>query len=193
MSTHFIADGARYSKNGNKSVMLHVKKDGIACPSSLHKGLFLNAATDDIDPDPSSTGEKSTFHGASIYFFQHPKSKVTGPNDFKLENDAYNLPKLALPKSCTDMMLLIGGQLKYPVSNLPRQTPRIITLIEAQARGWISGSIDIEEVANLPITGKALFSAFLAEMYRTSRPCRDLSALMPFQEIHLLWSLTVSK
>ena len=75
------------------------KKDSIICPPSLQKGLFLNAAIDNIDHDPSSTGTKSSFNGTSICFFQHPKSEVSGPNHFKLEKDADNLPHLTLPKS----------------------------------------------------------------------------------------------
>ena len=59
------------------------KKDGIVCPPSLKKGLFLNAAVD----------------GTSITFFQHPKSEVTGTNHFTLENDANNLPNSTLLKS----------------------------------------------------------------------------------------------
>ena len=76
-------------------------------------------------------------------------------------------------------MPLTGGQPKYFVSNLPQQTLRITTHIEARAREWINALIDIEQDANLPITRKASFSVFHAAMYRTSRPCRDISALMP--------------
>ena len=74
---------------------------------------------------------------------------------------------------------MIGGQPKYPVINLPQQTSRITTHIEARAREWINTLVDIEQDANLPITRKALFSVFHAAMYRISRPCRDISALMP--------------
>ena len=58
--------------------------------SFVHRlyGLFLNAAIDNIDHDPSSTGVKSSFHGTSVSFFQHPESEVTGPNHFKLEKGA---------------------------------------------------------------------------------------------------------
>ena len=114
-------------------------------------GLFLNAAIDNIDHEPSSTGAKSSFHGSSISFFQHSKSEVTGPNHFKLENDANNLPNLTWPKSYTDIMSWIGGQTKYPVSNLLQQTSGITTHIEAQAKEWINALIDIEKDANLPL------------------------------------------
>ena len=85
------------------------KKVGIAFLLSLPKGLFLNAAIDNIDPDASSTGAKSSFHGTSTSFFQNPKSEVINPNYLKLEKDADNLPNLTLPKSYTDIMPLIGG------------------------------------------------------------------------------------
>ena len=110
------------------------KKDGAVCPPSLQKELFLNAVTDNIDHNPSLIGAKSSFHRTSISFFQHPNSDVTGLNQFKLEKDSDNLPNLTLPKSYTDIKPLIGGQPKYPVSNLPQQTSRITTHIEAQAR-----------------------------------------------------------
>ena len=48
------------------------KKDGIVCPPSLQKGLFLDAAIDNIDLNPSPTGAKVSFHDTSISFFQHP-------------------------------------------------------------------------------------------------------------------------
>ena len=46
------------------------------------------------------------------------------------------------------------------------------------SKEWINALTDIEQDANLPITRKASFSAFHAAMYRTSRPCRDISVLM---------------
>ena len=76
-------------------------------------------------------------------------------------------------------MPLIGGQPIYPVSDSPQQTSRITTHIEAQAREWINVLIDLEQDANLPLTRKVSFSMFHAAMYRTSRLCRDISALMP--------------
>ena len=48
-------------------------------------------------------------------------------------------------------MSWIGGQTKYPVSNLLQQTSGITTHIEAQAKEWINALIDIEEDANLPL------------------------------------------
>ena len=74
--------------------MWQVQKDSIVCPLPLQKGLFLNAAIDNVDHEPSSTGAKSSSHVSSISFFQHSKSEVTGPNHFKLEKDANNLPNL---------------------------------------------------------------------------------------------------
>ena len=134
------------------------KKDGVVCPLSLQKWLFLNAAIDNNDHDRSSTGAKSSFHGTSISFFQHPNSEVAGPNLFKLEKDTNNLPNLTLAKSYTDIiLLLIGGQPKYPVSNLPQRISRIATHIEARAREWINALIDIGQDANLSITRKVLF------------------------------------
>ena len=55
-------------------------------------------------------------------------------------------------------MLLIGGQPKYPASNLPQQTSRLTTHIEEQTGEWTNALIDIEQDANLPITRKTSFS-----------------------------------
>ena len=126
--------------------------------SFLQNELLLNAASDNIDHKPSSTRAKSSIHGTSISFFQHPTSEVTGPNHFKLEKDVNNFPNLTLPKSYTDIVPLISGQSKHPVSNLPLQTSRIATRIEARAREWINALIDIEQDANLPITKEVSFS-----------------------------------
>ena len=101
------------------------KKGGIVCTLPLRKGFFLNALIDNIDHNPSSTGEKSSLHSTSISFILHPKFEVTRPNHFKLEQDTNDLPTLTLPKSYNNIMLLIGGQPKYPVSNLLQQTSRI--------------------------------------------------------------------
>ena len=89
------------------------------------------------------------------------------------------MTNLTRPKSFIDIKPLIGGQPKYPVSNLPQQTSRTSTHIEVRARECINVLIDFEQKADLPITRKATFFAFHAAMYRTSRPCRDISALMP--------------
>ena len=85
-----------------------------------------------------------------------------------MEKDADNLPNLTRPKSFIDIKPLIGGQPKYPASNLPQQTSRITTHILARAREWINALIDTEQKPDLPTTRKA-----------SSRPCRDMSALMP--------------
>ena len=127
----------------------------MVCPSSLEKGL--HAAIDNI-----------------VWKFD-----VARPNHFKLEKDANYLPNLTLSKSYSDIMPLIGGQPKCSFSKLPQQASRATTHIEAPARKWINAVIGIEQRADLPITRKTLFYAFHAAMYRTSRPCRDISALIP--------------
>ena len=76
-------------------------------------------------------------------------------------------------------MLLIGGQPKYPASNLPQQTSRLTTHIEEQTGEWTNALIDIEQDANLPITRETSFSVFHVIMFKTLRPCKDASALMP--------------
>ena len=89
------------------------------------------------------------------------------------------MPNLTLSKSYTDVMPLIGGQPKCSFSKLPQQASRATTHIEAPARKWINALFGIEQRADLPITRKTLFYAFHAAMYTTSRPCRDISALIP--------------
>ena len=61
------------------------KKDGIVCPPSLQKGLFLNTAIDNTGHDPSSTRVKLSFHGTSISFYniQSLKLQVQIISDWK--------------------------------------------------------------------------------------------------------------
>ena len=70
-------------------------------------------------------------------------------------------------------MSSIGGQTKYPVSNLLQQTSGITTHIEAQAKEWINALIDIEKDANLPLCFMQQWTEHqdLAEMHQLLCVC----------------------
>ena len=78
------------------------KKDAIVFLPSPQKGLFLNAAIDNIVHDPSSTRAKLPLHPTSISFNQHAKSEVTDPSHFKLEKDGNHWSDLTIHKSYTE-------------------------------------------------------------------------------------------
>ena len=47
------------------------KREGIVCPSLLHKNIFSTHATDNIDHDPSSRSSRDSFHGTAVTATQH--------------------------------------------------------------------------------------------------------------------------
>ena len=118
-------------------------KDGMVCPPTLQKGLFINAAIDNIDHDPSSTGAKSSFHGTSISVFQHVESETIDSNCFKLELGVEDEPGLSLPKSYTDIMPLISSQPKYPANNQPHQLSKETSQVTSESSEWINALVDI--------------------------------------------------
>ena len=60
-------------------------KNGIVCPTQLHKGLFTLGALDNLDHDSSSTTAKGSFHGTSIsaisLFLNQTRSTMGHPQD----------------------------------------------------------------------------------------------------------------
>ena len=101
----------------------------------MQKGLFINAAIDNIDHDPSSTGAKSSFCGTSISVFQHVESETIDSNHFKLELDVEDEPGLSLPKSYTDIIPLISSQPKYPANNQAHQLLKETLQVTSEASG----------------------------------------------------------
>ena len=153
-------------------------KDGMVCPPTLQKGLFINAAIDNIDHDPSSTGAKSSFHGTSISVFQHVESETIDYNRFKLELDVEGEPSLCLPKSYTDIMPLICIHPKYPVNNQPHQMSKNTSQVTSEASEWINALGDICQDSNTD-DKKVSFSAFYSSHLAPTKPNRDISTLLP--------------
>lgn len=60
-------------KNMGKGVCAQFQEDGLVCPQNLMKNMFTVGAIDNINHYPSST-TSSSFHGAAISVFQHPRN-----------------------------------------------------------------------------------------------------------------------
>ncbi|KAJ8387355.1 hypothetical protein AAFF_G00157320 [Aldrovandia affinis] len=56
---------------GDATVSKYVE-DGVVCPPVLRKGLFTTSAMDNIDHNPTATTATTSFHGTSVFVFQHP-------------------------------------------------------------------------------------------------------------------------
>lgn len=50
----------------------------VVCPPKMRGDVFTTAAVDNIDHNPSATTAQNSFHGTSIYLFQHPSSAGEG-------------------------------------------------------------------------------------------------------------------
>ena len=87
---------------GNQ-VLQHYQHINVVCPPSLRIGLFITAAGDNIDHNPSSKTSEDSFHGTGISLFQHPTKsnrgieQVTYPEEFKDDG------LLELPEVYTDI------------------------------------------------------------------------------------------
>ena len=53
-----------------EAVVCQYVNDGVVCPPAQRMKLFTTSAVDNIDPNPSSTTAKTSFHGTSISIFQ---------------------------------------------------------------------------------------------------------------------------
>ena len=51
------------------------EEDGVVYPFVLRRGLFTASAVDNIDRNPTAN---TSFHGTSIYVFQHLTSDLDG-------------------------------------------------------------------------------------------------------------------
>ena len=82
----------------------------IVCPPTLKSKVFIAAALDSIDHNPSSTTEKGPFHRTGISLFQHPAMKTPG-----VERD--------IGKTASVRRKLLQVRAVYanvsPISNLP--------------------------------------------------------------------------
>ena len=87
----------------------------------MRKGLFTTAAVDNIDPNPSSTTCKDSFHGTAISLVQHPTTVSPGNDraidtfDPTVKSSASNkIAQLPLNYSEVPPLTLATGELYAP-------------------------------------------------------------------------------
>ena len=64
-----------------EAVTQHFEKQGVMCPPSMRKNVFITAAVDNIDHNPTSSTAHRSFHGTGLSFFQHPTDQNTAPSE----------------------------------------------------------------------------------------------------------------
>ena len=90
---------------GDAAVAKYVE-DGVVYPPDLRRGLFTTAAMDNIDHNPTATTTTSSFHGTSIFMFQHPTTNSEGEKREPLQpGDNKTKTVLELPDSSTKSAL----------------------------------------------------------------------------------------
>ena len=62
---------------GDATVSKYVE-EGVVCPPVLRKGLVTTAVMDNSDHNPSATTATTSFHGTSIFMFQHTTKENKG-------------------------------------------------------------------------------------------------------------------
>jgi len=60
------------------SICERFKHDDVVCPAKLRSDVFMTAAVDNIDHNPSSTTANGAMHGTAISISQHPSQDSIG-------------------------------------------------------------------------------------------------------------------
>ena len=60
------------------SICERFKHDDVVCPAKLRSDVFMTAAVDNIDHNPSSTTANGSMHGTAISISQHPSQDSIG-------------------------------------------------------------------------------------------------------------------
>lgn len=103
----------------SNSVLELYESGGVVCPPKLRNGLFITAATDNIDHNPSSTTSLDSFHGTAISLIQHPSSDNLGNErptptfDSTKRNDSKQIAEL--PKLFKDVLPVTINTNKFSV------------------------------------------------------------------------------
>ena len=87
---------------GNK-VLRHYQHNNVVCPLSLKIGVFMTAAVDNIDHNPSSKTAEESFHGTGISLFQHPTKSNHVLEQFSIEAEVESDKMIELPEAYTDV------------------------------------------------------------------------------------------
>ena len=90
---------------GNR-VLQHYQHSNVVCPPSLKIGVFITAAVDNIDHNPSSKTAEESFHGTGISLFQHPTKSNHGLKQFSIDAEVESDKLVELPEAYTDVKLI---------------------------------------------------------------------------------------
>ena len=61
-----------------KCICQRYEMEKVVCPPNIYRGLFIIAAVDSIDHNPSSETAKDSFHGTGISLMQHQSQSFRG-------------------------------------------------------------------------------------------------------------------
>ena len=92
--------------------------DGVVCPPHLRQGLFITAAIDNIDHNPSSVTATDSFHGTGISLFEHPSLDNEGHDCRQsciIDGSPTNKRLLELPESYTNVLPLVPPKKDTPI------------------------------------------------------------------------------
>ena len=88
---------------GDATVSKYVE-EGVVCPPVLRKGLVTTAVMDNIDHNPSATTATTSFHGTSIFMFQHTTKENKGEELHQLKFEPEKVKSVPeLPDSFTNI------------------------------------------------------------------------------------------
>jgi len=100
--------------------------ENVVCPRNLHEGLFITAAIDNIDHNPSSTTTKDSFHGTGISLFQHVNLQQSEPEvlDCVIDQSSIGKTLLELPASYTNVQPVVESKkdVSLPRADYPLRT-----------------------------------------------------------------------
>ena len=138
-----------------KQLCQNYEDEGIVVPPFLEKSLFIVAAIDNIDHNPSSSTATASFHGTSISLFQQSKIGECNQKSKQFKIDMSELVSgavMKLPESYTDIKPTIGGK-SEPTENYNSINEK---LTETEKLIWIDELKKINSEVNSPCS----FSSF---------------------------------
>lgn len=100
----------------NNRICEQYHSDHVVCPPNLQQGLFVTAAIDNIDHNPSSTTSTDSFHGTGISLFQRPILRHDhGHQPCITDQFPKSKVLLELPESCTNVQPLLLPNKNAPI------------------------------------------------------------------------------
>ena len=165
------------------SICDQYKKDGIVCPSQLHKGVFTVGAFDNLDHNPTSTTAEGSFHGTGISIFQQPTKNDPGVlrEAPRFEQQSRNVkPQLLESYSIVPAVYLKPSTIAVPEPiQLMRKFEGNISLAIAEEEGWIRNGIDALSDPNHTHIKNVSWPAYHASRQKDPTDLPAVTALLP--------------